>query len=90
MKHEIDIEGLPEGYEVERIIIEPSHEYLLSKRGEVILRKTQRRQIVLEETEEVRKAKHGEYYWYEGLHCHNVHGETTGKYVIWREVKEGE
>lgn len=51
-KHEIEIDGLPDGYEVDRVIIRPDCEYTFSKDAEVILRKIKPRRIVLEETDQ--------------------------------------
>ena len=75
--HTIQIEGLPEGWEVKGvrivdpsiILINPKHPgYRLSITDcmfecELIVQKTKPRKIVLEETEEMRQVHEGEYYF---------------------------
>lgn len=99
MKHNIDVEGLPEGWkavsyrypEIGEWCWEYAQVYqaVASINPCLIVEKIQPRRIVLEETEEIRKALPDEYYEHTGgLAINNSHRETSGEYKIWREVKE--
>lgn len=95
MKHTIEIEGLPEGWEADKITL-PSSLFIIAnevKYGTFLkLRKKQPRRILLEETEQIRGILPGE--WGEinpGDLVYNskINGNAyPGEYRIWREVKE--
>lgn len=100
-KHTTKIEGLPEGWEPVAYRRPQRGEHYIERNANVclapydcldsflILERIKPRRIVLEETNETRKAKPGEYYEFQGLHFNNNDYETMGAYNIWREV-EGE
>ncbi len=100
MKHEIEIPDLPGGYKA--VVFRPGirGESIIGCNGVVILdkntisphliiEKIQPRRIVLEETNEVRKANRGEYYYNNGfVLCLTWPMQTEGEYKIWRVVEE--
>lgn len=91
-KHEIEIEGLPEGYEVSKVTVEEHGITRTWKEGkrmavkaEIKLRKIKPRRIVLEETEESNTITSG--IW----DLQRVAGlKIWHEPKIWREVEEGE
>lgn len=83
--HSIQIDGLPEGFEIDRIIIDPDSKNVLSKDAEVILKKIKLRRIVLEETDHTRDIMDDNEIIAENGVPILVHGDK-----IWREIKESE
>lgn len=88
-KHTIEIEGLPEGWEVSNRGIEINRELVrnesagvMQMAATVFLQKTKQRRIVLEETGEVSRMTHFINTGDVQLHIQSD--------KIWREVKEGE
>ena len=100
MKYEIEVEGLPEGWKavafrkpnkeeqyfcqesIWKANLNESYPYL-------IVEKIQPRRIVLEETDEIRFVKHGEYYEASGqVYRFTKDEESSHKFKVWREVKE--
>lgn len=104
MKHEIEIEGLPEGWRAVAYRKALWGEWYSFEDGIVrrrectgmqypvlIVEQIKPRKIVLEETGEFRKAKPGEYYEHSaGIAIHNGYTDTSGEYRIWRVVEEVE
>lgn len=103
-KHEIEIPDLPEGWRaVAYRAARRGIDHVL-RNGQVtvyrgfsdavdllIVEKIKPRRIVLEETSEVRKASHGEYYYHEDygrVMRWPCHMQTEVKYKIWRVVEE--
>lgn len=82
MKHNVEIEGLPEGWEVTEMVIHPddSNDYPEWKQATVKIQKTKPRRIVLEETEEDAKTTHFIKYGNVFLHIESD--------KIWRMVVE--
>lgn len=102
MKHEIEIGGLPEGWEpvaFRRALIGEMY-FQAGRVNEctfgadfyrLIVKKKQPRRIVLEETDEVRKALKGDYIeriGEPGIGYWGHKEESNETYKIWREVKE--
>ena len=102
MKKEIDVEGLPEGWEPVAFRVPNIDEFVLDDYGQVwlvqdeqeckqmIVKKIQLRRIVLEETEEVRELRHGDWFVGEdGLICRwTLDFSPSDLFKIWKEVKE--
>lgn len=98
-KHEIEIEGFPEGWQAvayrvpgdgERIL---SDDYVAVKANGIkipclIVEKIKPCRIVFEDTGETRQANSYEYYEHNGGFVHNGHLCTAGEYRIWRIVEE--
>ena len=90
MKHTIDIEGLPEGYNVESVKI--THSNVMD--GGIMLavvnvKKKQPRRIVLEETDDTRSPKKGDYYYYRGcLRRWSKDNHSYNTHKIWRIVED--
>ena len=96
MKHEIEIEGLPEGWEPVAFRVPVKGDSIISFSGELqrvpgsytqprlIVKKKQPRRIVLEETEE-ENLKVGNAYQYQ---CPVDYLTLYNQPKIWREVKE--
>jgi len=95
MKHTIEIEGLPEGYEIEKVIIKDKMPCLNgSIASSVYVKKKQPRRIVLEETDEVRLVSPGEHYGYVEdkiyIGMWPAPNCSLRSYRIWREVNESD
>lgn len=102
MKHTIEIEGLPEGWEaveyrsplkMEKYFFDGEiNEALENMAYEfLIVKKKQPRRIVLEETGEERSVSYGEWLEYEDGLISQWPDEKYGSnisYKVWREVKE--
>ncbi len=89
----IEILGLPEGFEVTTISINPKEtvsQCFNTVQATIHLKKIQPRRIVLGETNEERRICYGE--WYESQEGKLMRwpygGKTDGKHRVWREVKE--
>jgi len=105
MKHEIEIEGLPEGWRAvayrlpkkSEQYFDPAKDLVITAPADYyyqaycIVEKIQPRRIVLEETDEVRRPKYGEYFR-EGLVDSKVELCTSHNYEyvvrIWIVVEE--
>ena len=102
-KHEIEIPDLPEGWRAvayrkpvngrDHTLSDDDDPFLCMAIDYpcLIVEKIKPRRIVLEETSEVRKASHGEYYYHEDygrVMCWPCHMQTEVKYKIWRVVEE--
>ena len=95
MKYEIEIEGLPEGWEIEKCDIkgdissnDASFKYI---NAVIRITKKQPRRIVLEETGKTRKPKSGEYVRSSNIFYMVTSPENYGNGCeIWREVKESD
>lgn len=105
MKHEIEIEGLPEGWKAvayrrpkkSEQYFDPAKDLVITAPADYyyqaycIVEKIPPRRIVLEETGEFRKAKPNEYYEYcGGISQNNRCTDSVGEYKIWRVVEEVE
>ena len=90
MKHTIEIEGLPEGYEIEKLIIKDKLPCLNgSIASAVYVKKKQPRRIVLEETDDTRSPKKGDYYYYRGcLRRWSKDNHSYNTHKIWRIVED--
>lgn len=103
-KHEIEIEGLPEGWRAVAYRVPSEHECIFDQDAGIvvdsslrtpairlIVEKVKPRRIVLEETNEVRRPTYGEYFR-KGLVDSKVELCTSHNYEyavrIWREVEE--
>ena len=89
----IEIEGLPEGFEINSVTInagETISQCFNTIQATIHLRKIRPRRIVLEETNEERRICFGE--WYESQEGKLMRwpygGKTDGKHKVWCEVKE--
>lgn len=101
MKYEIDIPGLPEGWKAVAFRVPKYGESIIDYSGDLrtvtglyqqprlIVEKTRPRRIVLEETDEVRLPKYGEYYVENGQIIMSM-GVANGAKKIWRIVEEVE
>lgn len=106
MKHEIEIEGLPEGWRgiAYRVPSIKKDEYTLSDDGIVvkakgikfpilIIEKIKPRRIIFEETKEERLVIFGDWYGdNKGIigRWSDINNWSNRPFKIWREVKEGE
>ena len=99
MKYEIDIEGLPEGWELTRLklpddCIEQTNNLTISinnQTGAVFsLKKLKPRRIVLEETTELRIPNPGEWYCTSNGSIAQCYGIKVTPALIWKEIKENE
>lgn len=88
----IEVEGLPEGWELEGVSITPSRTKDINdcwRSASVKLRRIQPRRIVLEDTGELRQPQEGEYVENNGNYCLCRKPERWGnEHKIWREIKE--
>lgn len=103
MKYEIEIEGLPEGWEPVGFRVPLGGEDIIDFNGDLIrvgnaytqprliVRKKPPRRIVLEETGELRNANIGEWIEEKGSFSRwPCPKKSSAEYKIWREVKEDE
>lgn len=100
MKQEIDIEGLPEGWEAVTYRCPLKGEQYLHQNQLwkafidesypfIVVEKIHPRRIVLEETGEIRRPEIGEYIQNNGNFCKCHKPERWGyEHEIWKEVKE--
>jgi len=101
MKHEIDIEGLPEGWEAVEFRVPLQGESIIDFNGDLIrtsnnytqprliVKKKQPRRIVLEETGKTGQPEVGEYVFNNGNLCLCRKPERWGnEHEIWRIVED--
>lgn len=100
MKHEIEIEGLPEGWKAVAYRVPAVHEYIFDQEAGIVVKSILRtpiirlivekippRRIVLEETEEDNQIDGGSGIFYlQDFKDIKLWNQPK----IWREVKEGE
>lgn len=90
MKHTIEIDGLPEGYEVKNIKVTEKQPWDNGSIAALIyVKKKQPRRIVLEETDDTRSPKKGDYYYYRGcLRRWSKDNHSYNTHKIWRIVED--
>lgn len=92
MKHTIEIEGLPGGYEVKNIRVTENKPWDNGTIAALVyVKKKQPRRIVLEETDDTRSPKKGDYYYYRGcLRRWSKDNHSYNTHKIWRIVEDSE